>query len=81
MVIIDTPDANGWSHLVATTIKELHEFAKLIGVKRCWFENIRGANQPHYDLKGEQITMAIRHGAIRVSRKDLFSFLKRTYEV
>lgn len=36
-------------HLVADSLEELHEFAKQIGIKRCWFHGIRKGH-PHYDL-------------------------------
>ena len=36
-------------HLVATTLKELHAYANVIGLKRCWFEGLRKGH-PHYDV-------------------------------
>lgn len=80
MVLIDTPRTkDGGCHMVTSSISELHEFAELIGVKRCWYENKRGKNRPHYDIKGDSITKAIDNGAIKVSRKELFMFLKEHY--
>lgn len=78
MILIDTP-CNGYSHLVATTIAELHTFAQRIGIKKCWYSNKHGKNQPHYDLKGTQIAKAIAEGAKYVTHKELFDFLKQTY--
>lgn len=76
MIIIDTP-SNGWSHLAATTIEELHEFAKSIGLKREWFQDKPG--HPHYDLKGTMIDRAKQRGATEVQRKELLKFLRENY--
>lgn len=84
-VLIDPPGADGWSHLVADTIPNLHAFAEKISVNRCWYSNKRNKrtgkskNQPHYDLKGEQIQKAINSGAELVDQRVLFTFLKDTY--
>ena len=41
MILLDYPTSRtkGYCHLVGSSIEELHEFAKLIGLKRSWFEN------------------------------------------
>lgn len=65
--------------MVASSISELHEFAELIGIKRCWYENKGGKKNPHYDIKGESITKAIENGAILVTRKELLMFLREHY--
>lgn len=69
----------GYAHLVADTIENLHIFAKKIGVKRHWFQNKKGKNQPHYDIKGVFIEKARANGAIQVTRRELVSFLKENY--
>lgn len=79
VVLIDFPK-KGWCHLVADTIPFLHQFAGEIGPQRHWFENKRGKNRPHYDLKGEIIRKAIEHGAMQVSSKEIVKFLKEHYE-
>ena len=79
MILIDTPRKDGGCHMVASSIYELHEFAKCIGVNKCWYENKRGKKRPHYDIKGESITKALENGAILVSRKELLVFLKKCY--
>lgn len=79
MILIDTPRTDGYCHMVSDSIDELHLFAERIGVKRCWFENKRGKNQPHYDIKGYSVTKALREGAKMVSRKKLLYFLKENY--
>lgn len=41
-------------HLISgTSIKELHEFAKGIGLKRAWFQDKE--DKPHYDLTSQAI--------------------------
>ena len=80
MILIDNPDSNGWSHLVASSIQELHEFAGRIGLNRCWYQNKRKRYQPHYDIKGDMRIKAIDHGAILIQkRSDIILFLKNHY--
>ncbi len=80
MILIDTP-SNGWSHLVGSSILELHAFAEKIGLKKCWFRSKRGKNQPHYDVRdGEIRYRAIAAGAKQVTRKQLFIYLEFNYE-
>lgn len=74
MVLIDYP-TNGWCHMVADTVIELHTFAAKIGVKRCWYRNPIGKNHPHYDIKGKQIDAALENGAKQVTSKELIDFL------
>jgi hypothetical protein len=74
-VYIDTP-TNGWSHMIADSIEELHNFAKSIGIKKCWYQNKRGKNQPHYDVRESKYSEAINQGAIQITRKELLLKLK-----
>ena len=62
-------------HLVATTLNELHSFAELIELNRCYFHN-RKKKQPHYDLWIGQGNANKRHraidaGAILVSSREI----------
>jgi len=66
--------------MVALSVSDLHEFAKSIGVNKCWFENKKGKKRPHYDIKGKQIEKAIGAGAILVTRRELSTFLKENYD-
>ena len=79
-VFIDTP-TNGWSHLVATDLETLHEFAQSLGIKRERFQNKRKNNkkQPHYDIKKILYQTAIDKGAIPITRAELLKFLQNTY--
>ena len=56
-------------HLVSdTSLEELHEFASLLGLRREWFQ-LRSI--PHYDLTGETYRLAIEHGALLVSSREI----------
>ena len=81
LILIDTPNnANGgYSHLVADTIENLHMFAGQIGLKKHWFENKKGKNRPHYDIRGNLIKKALENGAKQVSRRELVKFLVEKY--
>ena len=61
-------------HMMADTIKELHEMARLIGLKKAWFQNTRF---PHYDLTPGKRFLAIREGAIEKSPMELIKYFKR----
>jgi len=78
-IYIDTP-IKGWSHMIADSIEELHIFAQTIGIKKCWFQNKRGKNQPHYDVKESKFKDAINQGATLVSSKEIVEFLKLNYK-
>ena len=79
IVLIDFPK-KGWCHLVADTIPSLHKFAEEIGLQRHWFENKRGKNRPHYDVKGDMIIKAIENGAVQVDSREIVKFLQEHYE-
>lgn len=78
MIYIDTP-RNGWSHMVSSNLEELHNFATSIGIKRCWFQNKKGKNQPHYDVKSSLYRKTIQKGAITISRVQLLMLLKQSF--
>lgn len=59
---------NLWCHLWAPKVEELHAFAALIGVKRCWFD------RDHYDLNPEQRAAAVKAGALEVTSRDIARF-------
>jgi hypothetical protein len=65
------------SHLIADSKNELHTFAASIGLKRCWFQNKKGKNHPHYDITSQNIiNRALNNGALRVSSKQIIEILK-----
>lgn len=51
---------------------ELHRFAEILGVKRCWFHVSFGRTGrfAHYDLRPEKRALAIEAGAIEKSLRD-----------
>ena len=77
-MLLDFPRKDGYCHMVSDSISELHEFAKSIGVKKCWYENKRGKKEPHYDIKGIQIKKAIDAGGYSSSKKRIEDILKKT---
>ena len=77
-VLIDFPK-NGWCHLVADSIPILHSFAQNIGLNKCWFQNKRKKNKPHYDIKGAMIDKAIKAGAKQVDSRNIVKFLRQQY--
>jgi len=83
-ILFDTPmlyppKKGKWSHLVASDIETLHAFAAKIGLKKHWFQNKKGKNQPHYDLHESFVEIAKKHGAVQVQRKEVFLFLEANY--
>jgi hypothetical protein len=51
--------------------EELHAFAVRIGLKRSWAQLRPRASAAHYDLTPQRRAMAVRHGAIEVSSREL----------
>lgn len=83
MVYIDEPPhmiGKGYAHMFADSIPELHDFAKNLGIKKCWFSNKRGKNQPHYDVPLRKVTMALVNGARLVDWRETPSRLRDIYE-
>ncbi|WP_037025257.1 DUF4031 domain-containing protein [Cupriavidus sp. GA3-3] len=58
-----------WCHLVADTLEELHSFARVLGLRRAWFQ--AQASLPHYDVTVETRTVALSRGAHVVDRRTL----------
>jgi hypothetical protein len=79
MVIVDSA-VRGWAHLTASTIEELHSFAKAIGLKKEWFQG-SGKNEfrPHYDITSAMSSKAVKAGAKKVTRREFSKFLKVMY--
>jgi hypothetical protein len=63
-------------HMIADTKEELHDFAKMIGLKREWYQE--KGRKSHYDLTTERMRRkAARYGAVRVSPKEIVRELKK----
>lgn len=60
-----------WCHLMTDSddLEELHKFAKLIGLKKSWFQNHK--TSPHYDLIPSKKELAISNGALPVSKLEI----------
>lgn len=58
-----------WSHLVADSGEELHNFAALLGLRREWFQE--HSRIPHYDLTDAKRKEALAAGALPVSSRDI----------
>jgi hypothetical protein len=56
-------------HMIADAEWELHSLAKKIGLRRDWFQR-DSVTMPHYDLTKNKRVLAIRVGAIPISRED-----------
>lgn len=62
-------------HMLADTLEELHKMADTIGINRKWFQS--KASTPHYDICKSKRIIAINHGAIEVSRKEVVSIIRK----
>jgi hypothetical protein len=61
----------GGGHMQADTLDELHAFAKLIGMRRSWFQTRPGRpEKDHYDLMRAKRDRAILLGAIPEAVED-----------
>lgn len=56
-------------HLASPDIKELHQFASRIGIKRCWFDP--NPKHPHYDVTGKRRALLLNQDVTIVSSKEL----------
>lgn len=80
-----------WSHLIADTQDELHEFAARLGLKRSWYQDptitgkpkatpgTRAAETWHYDVTASKRLQAIKLGATPVSWRDLPGIIDARY--
>lgn len=64
-----------WCHLMADTLEELHDFAKMLAIDARLFH--RTASYPHYDITLEMRILVIAHGAIDADRRMIIACGKR----
>lgn len=64
-----------WCHLVADSLPELHEFARLLGLRRSWFQE--RSVYPHYDVTVRVRDKALVLGASMGNRSTIISCSKR----
>jgi len=60
---------NTWCHLVADSLSELHEIARLLGLRRKWFQV--SASYPHYDVTAKTRARALELGVLIGDRKQI----------
>ena len=61
-----------WSHMVSdVSEEELHAFAAKIGLRREWFQGRPKASAAHYDVTPTKRALAIKHGAVAVTSREL----------
>jgi hypothetical protein len=72
------PVDDHWSHLVADTADELHEFAARLGMRRAWFQSDeRRPHRAHYDVPERLRTEAAALGAVMITWRELGRMLRR----
>lgn len=54
-----------WSHLMADTSEELHEFAAQLGLRRAWVQH-EGRPTEHYDITDPKRQQALKLGAVPI---------------
>ena len=65
-----------WCHMGTDgSVEELHAFAKAIGLRRGWFQDV--AKIPHYDLIPSKREEAIKQGAKEVSTIEFIERCRR----
>jgi hypothetical protein len=64
-----------WAHLMADTLDELHAMAAAIGLPRRAFQD--KTSGAHYDVDADMREVALRLGAIPISRHDDRALVRR----
>lgn len=64
-------------HMLADTRDELFEMAGQIGVAQKWYQDFNKASCPHFDIAKSKRVLAVKAGAIEVSRDELVSIMRR----
>jgi hypothetical protein len=71
------PVDDRWSHLVADSDDELHEFADRMGMRRAWFQDKPGRpHHAHYDLPERAREEAVALGAVEVTWRQMGRMLR-----
>lgn len=61
-------------HLVADSVKELHEFAQRMKLEGKYWADLP---YPHYDLNGPEIALVLKNGAKVLRPKQIFEISKK----
>ena len=83
-----------WSHLIADTQDELHEFASRLGLRRSWFQDptktgkpfkakpgSRAAQNWHYDVTEGKRRQAVALGAVEVTSREALAIIEARHRV
>ncbi|MGA2836716.1 MAG: DUF4031 domain-containing protein [Acidimicrobiales bacterium] len=71
------PIDDRWSHLVADSVDELHEFAARMGMRRAWFQDRPGRpHHAHYDVPERARAEAVARGAVELTWRELGRMLR-----
>lgn len=62
-------------HLVADTVVELQEFARLLNLHPSWFQN--KPELPHYDLVNRLRQKAVRMGAVEIDGRKIAKLMQK----
>ncbi len=63
-------------NMIADTSEELHAMADQIGMARRWVQQ-PGTPREHYDISLSKRALAIKHGAVPISRRQLARMTRR----
>ena len=62
-------------HMFSEDVQATHKMADTIGINRKWFQN--RVRFPHYDICKSKRELAIQHGAIPITRRQLVSLIEK----
>ena len=69
-----------WTHLVADSEAELHQFALQLGLKRAYCQyrrsGLTGKPNCHYDLTQSKVKQALQLGATRITTKEALQVIE-----
>jgi Protein of unknown function (DUF4031) len=66
------PVDDHWSHLIADSEDELHDFAAGMGMRKAWFQDKPGRpHHAHYDLPERARSEAVARGAVEITWREL----------
>lgn len=66
-------------HMIADTTEELLDMADKIGVQRKWLQHA-GTYREHFDIAKSKKALAVKHGAVQISGRDLVSMIRSKRE-
>ena len=63
------------SHMIADSTEELMAMADRVGIDRRWLQNA-GTHREHFDISSGKRAIAIRHGAVEVTMRQLGKMIR-----